>query len=177
MARAKIELKKGLTHRGNGRILRLGFPQTITDPAEILYYEGVGTVKVTDLDGKKSKNPKKHTNKNPAGKELKKEKPIVKETPTTEEELSGPALEETAPEESPEEPSEATSEETDEDDDDKEPEGEQEKNPNKTVFTKKSLRPKSKSALIDIAVGMGSWVDDSDKKDVIIDAILDAQEG
>jgi len=50
MAKAEIKLMKGRSLTVRGRKLLPGYPQTITDAADIQYFKGVSTVQVTVLE-------------------------------------------------------------------------------------------------------------------------------
>ncbi len=47
--RARVELRTGLTHHGNGRVFKKGQPQILSNLADIRYYQQEGSFVVTVL--------------------------------------------------------------------------------------------------------------------------------
>jgi len=149
MARAIIELVEGRSLSARGRTLKKGYPQTITDAADIHYYQGIASVKVTS-----SEEPKPKVAKQPKVEaEIPKELPLA-EPESKELEAEVPKVEKEKVEAAPDKPK---------------------KTKKVAAYSEDELKTKKKKVLIEIAASLGVYVDGSDKRKEIIAAILNVQ--
>ena len=81
MAKARVELRGCMTHSGRGRTFKKGVPQIMTNPSDILYYQGQGDFSVVMLDddpAPKTDEPKPKT-------KVKEPKPVDEDEPKADE--------------------------------------------------------------------------------------------